>query len=87
MPSGGPKNTKSGIAASEKAREKSNLGIRVNDKTARCSRVESRNFWDIVVLPFTFLFLKLERNAANRAALDALHQVGGKPRYLVAQAF
>jgi hypothetical protein len=31
--------------------------------------------------------LKLERNAANRAALDALHQVGGKPRYLVAQAF
>jgi hypothetical protein len=77
---------KSGVAASKKAGEKSNLGIRVNNKTARSSRVESRDFWDIVVLPFTFLFLKLERNAANRAALDALHQVGGKPRDLVAQA-
>jgi len=53
-------NTKSGIVASEKARGKSNLGIRVNNKTARCSCVESRDFWDIVVLPFTFLFLKLE---------------------------
>jgi hypothetical protein len=87
VPSEGPKQTKSGVAASEKARGKSNLGIRVNNKTARCSRVESRDFWDIVVLPFTLLFLKLERNAANRASLDALHQVGGKPRYLVAQAF
>jgi hypothetical protein len=87
VPSGGPKHTKSGVVAYEKARGQSNLGIRVNNKTARCSRVESRDFWDIIVLPFTFLFLKLERNAANRAALDAFHQVGGKPRYLVAQAF
>jgi hypothetical protein len=52
---------------------KTNLGIRVDNKTARRSRVEGRDFWDVVVLPFTFLFLKLERNAANWAALDTLH--------------
>jgi hypothetical protein len=31
--------------------------------------------------------LELERNSANWAALDALHQMGGEPRDLVAQAF
>jgi hypothetical protein len=66
---------------------KTNLCIRVDDETTRRSRVEGRDFRDIVVLPLAFLFLKLERNATDRAALDTLHQVGCKPRDLVAEAF
>jgi hypothetical protein len=63
------------------------LGVRINNKTTRRSRIEGRNFWYIVVFPFTLLLLELEGNAANWAALDALHQVSGEPRDLVAQAF
>jgi hypothetical protein len=59
------------------------LGIRVNDKTARCSHIEGRDFWNVVILPLALLFLELERNAANGATLNALHQVGGEPRDLV----
>jgi hypothetical protein len=66
---------------------RSDLGVRINDKTTRRSRIEGRDFWDIVVFPFTLLLLELEGNSADWAALDTLHQVSGEPRDLVAQAF
>lgn len=43
-------------------------------KTAS-ARVKRRDLGNVVVLSLTFLFLELERDAANRAPLDALHEM------------
>ena len=39
--------------------------------------VECRHLWHVLILPLTLLFLQLEGDAAYRATLDTLHQVGG----------
>jgi hypothetical protein len=39
--------------------------------------VEGRDLRHVLILALTFLFLELEGDAADGAALDALHQVGG----------
>lgn len=48
--------------------------------------VERRDFGDKVVLALALLLLELERDAADRTALDALHQVRREAGNLVAQA-
>merc|ERR1712225_197687 len=48
--------------------------------------VESRDLGDVVVLALALLLLELERDAANGALLDALHEVGREAGNLVAQA-
>jgi len=61
------------------------LGIAVNfQPSRRC--VESGDFRDVVVFALTLLLLELERNTADGATLDALHQVGGEAGDFVAQA-
>ena len=40
-------------------------------------KVERRHLGHVLILPLTLLFLQLERDTADRALLDALHQVGG----------
>ncbi len=64
--------------------KQTHLGIRV-DLKAGSTGVKGRNLRDVVVLAFTLLLLKLERDAANGALLDTLHQVSGESSDLVAQ--
>lgn len=45
--------------------------------------VKRRDLGDVVVLSLTFFLLELERDAADGAALDALHEVGRETGYLV----
>jgi hypothetical protein len=61
-----------------------NLGIRVHLEAGR-RRVEGGDLGDVVVLALALLFLELEGDAAEGAALDALHQVGREAQDLVAQ--
>lgn len=55
------------------------LGLLVHIQHAALvlSEVQSRDLGDVLILPLTLLFLKLEGDAANGATLDALHQVSG----------
>ena len=62
------------------------LGVRINLETSDAC-VESGNLRNIVVLALALLLLKLERNAADGALLDTLHQVGRETSNLVAKAF
>lgn len=39
------------------------------------SKVQSRNFWDVLILSFTFLFLQLEGDTSDRTSLNSLHQM------------
>jgi hypothetical protein len=41
------------------------------------SEVQGRDLRDVLILPLTLLLLQLEGDAADGAALDALHQVRG----------
>ena len=60
------------------------LGITVDfQPSGRC--IESGDFRNVVVFALTFLLLELERNAADGATLDTLHQVGGEAGDFVAQ--
>lgn len=49
------------------------------------ARVERRDFGDIIVLSLAFLLLELERDTANGATLDTLHEVGREARDFVPQ--
>jgi hypothetical protein len=60
------------------------LGLGVNLNTI--ARVKSRDLGNVVVLALTLLFLELEGDTTNGAALNSLHQVSGEARDLVAQA-
>jgi hypothetical protein len=60
------------------------LGIAVNfQPSGRC--IESGDFGDVIVFALTLLLLELERNTANGATLDTLHQMGGEAGDFVAQ--
>ena len=61
------------------------LGIGV-DLEAGGRGVERGDLRDVVVLALTLLLLQLERDTTDGPALDALHQMGGEARDLVAQA-
>lgn len=56
------------------------LGLLVHIQHATLAvlrEVERRHLGHVLILPLTLLFLQLEGDAANGAALDTLHQVGG----------
>lgn len=48
-------------------------------------QVQSRNFWNVLVLSLTLLLLQLEGNTSNWTLLNSLHQVGGVTSNLVSQ--
>lgn len=60
------------------------LGVGVYLEPADGS-IKSRDLGDVVVLALTLLLLQLEGDAADRAALDTLHQVGRESGNLVAE--
>jgi hypothetical protein len=65
------------------------LGVLVDIELAivvELSKVEGRDLGDVLILSLTLLFLKLEGDAADRASLDTLHQVGGEAGNLVSQS-
>ena len=61
------------------------LRVGVNLKRSN-RRVKSRHLWNILVLALALFFLKLERDATNRAALDTPHKMGRETSDLVAKA-
>lgn len=60
------------------------LRVGVNLKRSN-RRVKSRHLWNVLVLALALFFLKLERDATNRATLDTPHQVRRETSDLVAQ--
>ena len=54
--------------------------------TVRTRQVQSRDFWDVLVLSFSFFFLQFERDTSNWTLLDSLHQMGGVTSNLVSQS-
>jgi hypothetical protein len=61
------------------------LGVGV-DLEARLGDGDGRDLGNVLVLALTLLLLELERDAADGALLDALHQVGGEAGNLVPEA-
>jgi hypothetical protein len=61
------------------------LGLGVDVELACLGEVEGRHLGDVLVLALALLLLQLEGNAADGAALDALHQVGGVAGNLVSE--
>ena len=59
------------------------FGIGVNFQSSRRC-IEGGDFGDVVVFTLTFFLLELERDTANGATLDTLHQVGGEAGDFVA---
>jgi hypothetical protein len=55
------------------------LGLGVNLKLTGLAlgEVESRDFWDVLILSLTLLFLELEGNTTDGSTLNTLHQVSG----------
>ena len=70
----------------EGGEKKTDLSIRI-DLQPRRTRIQSRRFGDIVVLPLAFFLLELEGDAADGTALDAFHEMGGEAGYFVAETF
>ena len=65
------------------------LGLLVYVERARLAvlgEVEGGDLGDVLILALTLLFLKLEGDTADGAALDTLHQVCGVAGDLVAEA-
>lgn len=61
------------------------LGVGVDLERAGGRGVEGRHLGHVLVLALALLLLQLERDAADGATLDALHEVGGETGDLVAQ--
>lgn len=55
-------------------------GISIN---FNIGKLEGRFFRNVVILTFTFFFLKLEGNTTDRTLLNTTHQVGGETGNLV----
>jgi hypothetical protein len=53
------------------------LGLGVDLELAGLGEVEGRHLGHVLILALALLLLQLERDAADGAALDALHQVRG----------
>ena len=53
------------------------LSLGIDLELAGLGEVERGNLGDVLILALTLLLLQLEGDAADGAALDALHQVGG----------
>jgi len=62
------------------------FGIGVNlQPSRRC--IESGDVGDVVVFTLTFFLLELERDTANGATLNTLHQMGGETEILLRRRF
>src|SRR4051812_4001891 len=64
--------------------EKMHLCVGINLNIAN---IKSRHFGDVIVLAFALLFLQLERDATNGAALNTPHQMRGETGNLIAKTF
>ena len=53
------------------------LGLGIDLELAGLGEVEGGDLGDVLVLALALLLLQLEGDAADGAALNALHQVGG----------
>merc|ERR1739847_131790 len=49
-------------------------------------RVQSRNFWNVVITTFAFFSLEFDGDSADRALLDSLHSISNETSNLVLQS-
>jgi len=63
------------------------IGVHIDSSVLVLGVVERGNLWDVLILAFAFFLLQLERDTADRSALDTLHQMRRESRNLVPQSF